>query len=97
MTLPPSSQFPLGHHPQVPVIPKGLDLLLLFLRQLQQAEPLGDPVRGDAVPLPELDTGKVMPEHLGLEFPGEDEWVPVRTSAWFGNVRAKGFQGKRGP
>lgn len=79
------------------MIPQGLDLLLLFIRQLQQTEPLGYPIRGDAVPLPELDTVKVMPEHLGLEFPGEDQWIPVGASAGYGNIRAKGFQGDRSP
>jgi hypothetical protein len=52
--------------------PQGLDFKLLFLQQLEQAKPLGYPVRGDAVPSPELDAGEVMPEHLCLYFPGED-------------------------
>ena len=73
------SQFTLRHHPSAPVVPQGLDFPLLFLRQFQQTEPLGDPIRGDAVPLPELHPGEVMPEHLGLEFTGEDDGVAVWT------------------
>ena len=91
------SQFTLRHHPSVPVVSQGLDLLLLFLRQLEQAEPLRDPIRGDAVPLPELRPGEVVPEQFCLQFPGEDQWIPVGTSAGYGNVRAQGFQGERSP
>jgi len=29
-----------------------------------------------------------------MEFPGEDEGIPVRASAWFGNVRTRKSQRK---
>jgi len=77
--------------------PQGFNLPLLLFWKLQQAEPLGDPIRGDAVPSSELNTGKVMPEHLCLQFPGEYERIPVRASAGYGNVRTEGFQGDRSP
>ena len=79
------------------MVPQGFDFPLFFLRQLEQAEPLSDPVRGDTVPLPELNTGKVVPEQLSLKLSGVDEWIPVGTSAWFGDVRTEGFQGENGP
>ena len=79
------------------MVPQGLDLPLLFFWQLEHTEPLGDPVRGDSVTLSKLDTGKVMPEHFLVEFPGEDDGVSVRASAWSGNVRTEGFQGERSP
>jgi len=44
------------------------------------------------VPLPELNPGQVMPEHLGLEFAGENEWIPVGTSAWFWDVGTRKSQ-----
>ncbi len=46
------------------------------------------------MPLPELNPGEVVADHLGLEFPGEDEWVTVWASARFGDVRTEGFSGK---
>ena len=79
------------------MVPQRFDLPLLFLWQLQQAEPLGYPIRGDAVPLPELNPGEVKPEHFLMEFPGEDERVAVGASAWFRDVRTEGFQGESGP
>jgi len=88
VTLPLSPQPPLRHHPPFPVVPQDFDFLLLLLRQLQQAKPLGDPVRGDAVPLTELNPGEVAKEHFIMEFSGENEWIPVGSSACTGNVRA---------
>lgn len=69
------------------MIPQGLDLPLLLFRKLQQAEPLGNPVRSDSVLLQELQPVEFVPEHLRLEFTGEDEWVTVVTSAGFGDAR----------
>jgi hypothetical protein len=46
------------------------------------------------VPLTELYTGKIVPEYLGLEFPGEKERVTVGASAWLGNVRTRKSQRK---
>ncbi len=90
--LPPPSQFPLRHNLTLPVVPQSLDFSLLFLWQLQQAEPLGYPVRGDSVLLPELNPGKVVTEHFIMEFSGENEWISVGASAGYGDVRAEGFQ-----
>ncbi|GEM_PF-5087390 len=87
----------LRHQPPVPVVTQGFDLPLLFLWQFQQTEPLGDPVRGDSVHLPELNPCEFVADHLGLEFPGEDEWVTVGASAGFGNVWTEGCEGENGP
>jgi len=78
VTLSLPSQLPLRHQPSVPVVPQGFDFPLLLLLHLEQADPLGDPVRGDSVPLSKLDTCKVVHEHLCLQFPGENDRVTVR-------------------
>ena len=59
------------------MIPHGLYLLQLFPGQLQQTQPLSDPVGGEAMPFGKLFPGQVVPEHLLLELLGVDDGVAV--------------------
>lgn len=59
------------------MIPHGLYLLQLFPGQLQQTQPLSDPVGGEAMPFGKLFPGQVVSNHLFMQFSGVDDGVAV--------------------
>jgi len=68
-------EHPLCDYLPAPVITQRFDLLGLLCGNLQQTEPLRDPVRGYAMQLCKLLPGQVVTDHFLVQLPGIDHRI----------------------